>query len=144
MGLYREYCPRIPHRSRKLGRYVDVGRYTLIQILKKALLYYYRPNFVYYCVCAFERTFDRTSSSSWDSASLILLSGNSEQKLILHAIEQLIQFIVLDIHFRSLKYTAVIRISKNLSNFRFLSKRYNAITVCWCKRATSNSFQTCL
>lgn len=35
-----------------------------IRILKKALLYYYRPNFVYYCVCAFERTFDRTSSSS--------------------------------------------------------------------------------
>ena len=53
---------------------------------------------------------------------------------------------VLEIHFRSLKYTAVIRIRKNLSNFPF--KRYEAIrrlaTVCWCKQSTSNSFQTCL
>ena len=55
---------------------------------------------------------------------------------------------VLEIHFRSLKYRAVIRIRKNLSNFPF--KRYEAIrrlaswlgTVCWCKQSTSNSFQT--
>ena len=30
------------------------------------------------------------------------------------------------------------------SNFSFLSKRYKAITVCWCKNPTSNSFQMCL
>ena len=58
------------------------------------------------------------------------ISGNSEQKIILQTIEQLIQYTVLGIHFRSLKQTTVIRICKNLSNFLFLSKRYKAVTVC--------------
>ena len=53
---------------------------------------------------------------------------------------------VLEIHSRSLKYTAVIRICKYFSNFPF--KRYKVIrrlaTVCWCKQSISNSFQTCL
>ena len=53
---------------------------------------------------------------------------------------------VLEIHFRSWKYTAVIRIHKNLSNFPF--KRYKVIkwlaTVCWSKQSTSNNFQMCL
>ena len=66
------------------------------------------------------------------------------------------EYMVLEIHFRSLKYTAVIRICKNLSNFPF--KRYETIrqlvtawnynssmaTMCWCKQPTWNSFQTCL
>ena len=56
----------------------------------------------------------------------------------------LIQHTVLEIQFRSLKYTAVIRIRKSMSNFPFLSKRYKAITVCQCKQTTSNSFQVCL
>ena len=30
------------------------------------------------------------------------------------------------------------------SNFSFLSKRYKATALCWCKQPTSNSFQTCL
>ena len=51
---------------------------------------------------------------------------------------------VLEIHFQSLKYTAVFRIRKNLSTFPFLSKRHKAITVCRCKQPTSNSLQTCL
>ena len=42
------------------------------------------------------------------------------------------------------KYTAVIKICKNLSNFPFLSKLYKLITLCWCKEPTANSFQTCL
>ena len=48
------------------------------------------------------------------------ISGNSEQKTILHTTKQLIQYMVLGIQFRSLKYTAVIRIRKNLSNFPFI------------------------
>ena len=54
------------------------------------------------------------------------------------------QHTVLEIHFQSLKYTAVSRIRKNLSNFPLLSKRYKAITVCWCKQPTSDNFQRCL
>ena len=74
------------------------------------------------------------------------ISGNSERKIVLQTIEQLIQYMVLEINFRSLKYTAVIRIGKNLSNFPF--KRCEAIrrlaAVCRCKQSTSNIFQTCL
>ena len=70
------------------------------------------------------------------------ISGNSEQKTILHTTKQLIQYMVLGIQFRSLKYTAVIRIRKNLSNFPFIPKRYKARSLCWCKQPASNSFQT--
>ena len=52
------------------------------------------------------------------------------------------QYTVLEIHFRSLKYTSVIRLCNNLSNFSFLSKRYEARTKCWCIQPTPNSFQT--
>ena len=52
------------------------------------------------------------------------ISGNSEQKTILQTIKQLIQFTVLGIHFRSLKYMSVISIRKNLSNIPFLFKQY--------------------
>ena len=75
--------------------------------------------------------------------ALSRMSGNSEQKSILQTIKQLIQYTDLEIHIRSLKCTAVIRISKNLSNSPFLLKRYKAITMCWCKHPTSNSFKTC-
>ena len=81
-------------------------------------------------------------SSSCYSASLIQNIG--QFGAILKAIEQLMQYTVLQIQSRSLKYTAVIKIRNNLSNFPFLSKQYKAITVCWCKLPTSNSFQTCL
>ena len=51
---------------------------------------------------------------------------------------------VFEIQFWSLKYTAVIRIRKNLSNFPFLSKWYNTRQepVCQCKQPTENSFQS--
>ena len=42
------------------------------------------------------------------------------------------------------KHTTVIRIRKHLNNFPFLSKRYKAIAVCWCKQPTSKSVQMCL
>ena len=56
------------------------------------------------------------------SSALSGISRNSEQKTILQTTKQLIQFIVLEIQFRSLKYMTVIRICKNLSNIPFLSK----------------------
>ena len=62
-----------------------------------------------------------------------------EQKTILQRTKQLIQYIVLEIQLRSLKYAAAIRFRKN---FPFPSKGYKARTVCWCKQPTSNSFQT--
>ena len=49
--------------------------------------------------------------------------GNSEQKAILQTTKELIQYTVLQIQFRSLKYTTVIRIRKHLSNFPFRPKR---------------------
>ena len=63
--------------------------------------------------------------------TLSALSRISEQK-------------ILEIQCQSLKYTVVVKTRKNLSNNPFLSKRYQAITVFWCKQPTSNSFQTCL
>ena len=58
------------------------------------------------------------------------------------------QYTVLEIQSRSLRWTVVIKIRKILQkirkNFIFLSKRYKAIAVCWCKQPTSNSFETCL
>ena len=84
------------------------------------------------------------SYSSCFSASLIRNIGEFGLKNILQIIEQLIQYTVLEIHFGSLKYTAVISIRKNLSNFLLLFKWYKAITMWWCKQPTSNSFQTCL
>ena len=50
------------------------------------------------------------------------ISGNSEQKIILQTIEQLIQYTDLEIQFWSLKYKAVISIRKNLDNSPFISK----------------------
>ena len=70
------------------------------------------------------------------SASLIRNIEELEQKIILQTIEQLIQWPVLEILFRSLKYTVAIRILKNLSNFPFLPK-HQAIQVCWYKQPTS-------
>ena len=58
------------------------------------------------------------------------------------------QYTVLEIQSRSLRWTVVIKIRKILQkirkNFIFLSKRYKAIAVRWCKQPTSNSFETCL
>ena len=45
------------------------------------------------------------------------------EETILQNIEQLIQYLVLEIYFRPLKYMTVIRIRKNLSNIPFLYKR---------------------
>ena len=69
---------------------------------------------------------------SWTTLSRIL--GNLEQKTILQVIIQLIQYTVLEIQFPSLKYTAVIRIRKNLNNLPFLSKRYKGRTMGRCKQ----------
>ena len=88
--------------------------------------------YIYYCVCVKRITLCNCLCSSCYcfSASFIGNTGNSEQKIILQTIEQLIQYTVLEIHFWSLKYWAVIRLCKNLSKFPFLSKRCNAITMC--------------
>ena len=51
--------------------------------------------------------------------------GEFGAKNYLQTMEKLIQYMILEIHFRSLKYTAVNRIRKNLSNFSF--KRYEAM-----------------
>ena len=111
--------------------------------------YYINFNFAHktgsYCVCVERITLCNclrsSSSSSCSSARNIEEFG---AKIILQTIEQLTQYTILEIHFRSLEYTAVIRLRKSLSKFSFLSSRYKAIIVCWCKQPTSNSFQTCL
>ena len=66
------------------------------------------------------------SSSCCFSASVIRNIGEFGAKPLLQTTEQLMQYMVLGIHFRSLKYTTAIRIRKNLSNFPFLTKRYKA------------------
>ena len=69
------------------------------------------------------------------------ISGNSEQKDILQTVKKLIQCTVLEIQFRSWKYTIVIRIHRNLSNFPFLSKRYKGTRQLH-KVDVNNPFQT--
>ena len=51
-------------------------------------------------------------------------------KKLLQITEQ--QYTLLEIQFSSLKYTAVNRMDKVLSNFPLLSKRNKARSVCWC------------
>ena len=51
------------------------------------------------------------------------------------------KYTVLGIQFWPLKYTNVIRIHKNLSNFPFLTQAITRIVI-WSKQPTSNSFQT--
>ena len=83
---------------------------------------------LFYCVCVNRLTLCNCLCSSPSSSralpALSGISGNSEQKTILQTTEQLIQFTVLEIQFRSFKYTTVIRIRKNLSNLPVLSKRW--------------------
>ena len=50
------------------------------------------------------------------------MSGNLEQKTISRTIEQLMQWAVLEIQFRSLECMVFIRMRKSLSNFPSLSK----------------------
>ena len=71
--------------------------------------------------------------------------GIRGEQLFLQTIKHLLQYTVLEIQLRSLKYMVVTRIRKNLENLSipFVPKRYKAI-VCWCKQTTSNSFQMCL
>ena len=96
----------------------------------------------YYCVCMKHITLCNClcSSSSRDSASVIQNIREFEAKNYfidhwtankIHGFRDSVQ---------SLKYMAVIRIRKNLSNFPFLSKRYKVRTVCWCKTTHFKQF----
>ena len=74
------------------------------------------------CLCSSSPS-SPSPRSSRDFASVV---GNIEKfgaKTILQTTKQLIQFVVLEIQFRSLKYMTVISIRKNLSNISFLSNR---------------------
>ena len=82
-----------------------------------------------FCVCVKYITLcNCLYSSPFPSHSSLVLSGilgNLEEKTILQTTKQLIQFTVLEIHFQSLEYMAVIRIRKTLSNIPFhTSKRW--------------------
>ena len=69
------------------------------------------------CLCS------SSPSSPSRSSALSGISENLEQKTISQTTKQIIQFRVLEIQFRPLKYMTGIRIRKNLSNIPFLSKR---------------------
>ena len=100
---------------------------------------------IYFCVCVKRITLCNclcSSSSCCFPASVIRILGNSEQKNSLQTIEQLMQYTVLEIQFRSVKHTTVLRIRKNLETFHSYPSDNKARTVCWCKQPTSNSFQT--
>ena len=84
----------------------------------------------FYCVCMQCKTFfSCLYSSSCGSSSLIRNIGEFGAKNILQTIEQLMQYMILEIQSWSLKYMFVIKIRKNLCNFPLLSKRYKAMTV---------------
>ena len=81
-----------------------------------------------YCVCVKRITLcnclcSSSPSSPSRSSALSGISENLEQKTISQTTKQIIQFRVLEIQFRPLKYMTGIRIRKNLSNIPFLSKR---------------------
>ena len=72
---------------------------------------------VYFCVCVERNTLSIclcSSSSSCDSASLIRNIGKFRVKSYFadHRTAYTVQYTVLDTHFRSLKYTSIIRIPK--------------------------------
>ena len=99
----------------------------------------------FYCVCMQCKTFfSCLHSSSCGSASLIRNIGEFGAKNILQTIEQLMQYMILEIQSWSLKYMFVIKIRKNLSNFPLLSKRYKAMTVCWRKKTPQTVLNVCI
>ena len=99
-----------------------------------------------YCLCVERTTLFNCLIffSSCFSASLIQIIGESGAKTILQTIEQPTQYTVLEIQFRSLKYTVVIRTWKNVSQLPPLSRRCKVIKVYWYKQPTLHSFQTCI
>ena len=101
--------------------YLEILYWRIIKFENKIFFFFF------VCVCVKRITLCNCLCSSPSfpprSSALSGISRNSEQKTILQTSEQLIQFIVLEIQFRSLKYMTVIRICKNLSNIPFLSKR---------------------
>ena len=91
--------------------------------------------------------------SPWTSCSPSLLlvtlqafsgiSRNSEQKIILQTTKQLIQFRVLEIQFRPLKYISAIRIRKKFEQHPIpIQAIATRPEQCWWKKPTSNSFET--
>ena len=97
-----------------------------LEILYWRIIKFENKIFFFFFVCVKRITLCNCLCSSPSfprSSALSGISRNSEQKTILQTTKQLIQFIVLEIQFRSLKYMTVIRICKNLSNIPFLSKR---------------------
>ena len=102
-----KYISRIECSWRKFGTWIWIGVDTYCVCVKRITL----------CNCLCSRC-------CCFSASLIRNIGEFGAKIILQTMGQLIQYVVLEIHFWSLKYT-VVMIRKNLSNFPF--KRYEAI-----------------
>ena len=89
------------------------------------IVHYARPTrYLAYCVCVKGITLcNCLCSSSRHFASVIRNIEKFGAKTILQTNEQLMQFTVLEMWFRSLKNMAVISIRKNLKNIPFLSKR---------------------
>ena len=99
--------------------------------------------FASYCVCVKRITLcNCLCSSSSFSASIIwnIWEFRAKNYFTNHQTANTIHR--LEIHFRSLKHTTVVRIRKNLETFHSYASDNKAITVCWCKKPTSNSFQT--
>ena len=108
----------------------DIGFWEFKKYKNINIVHYVRPTrYLAYCVCVKGITLcnclcsSSPSSSSRHFTSVIRNIEKFGAKTILQTKEQLIQFTVLKIWFRSLKYMAVISIRKNLKNITFLSKR---------------------
>ena len=108
----------------------DIGFWEFKKYKNINIVHYARPTrYLAYCVCVKGITLcnclcsSSPSSSSRHFTSVIRNIEKFGAKTILQTKEQLIQFTVLKIWFRSLKYMAVISIRKNLKNIPFLSKR---------------------
>ena len=100
-----------------------LGDLSLYVGVSFSYFYYY-----YYCACVKRITLcnclSSSSPSSCNFARAIRNIGKFGAKNCFTD-EQLIQYTVLEIQFRSLKYMAVIRIHNNLSNFPFFSETHH-------------------
>ena len=108
----------------------DLVRIFWYYILMSFLFYDHYEPVMGWCILAFLRVRDTHNTLQLSAIFFFFflpvvsrISRNSEQKTVLQIIEQLTQYTLLEIQFRSLKYTSVTRVCKNLSYFPFPPKQ---------------------
>ena len=120
LGLFTDACRLYKQRKRKkkIARAVQFTRCVILNnyilTLNQVVIRYY------FDCCVYVKRITLCDCNCFAFLLLVVfvpalsgMSGNSEKKIILQTNKQLLQYTVLEIHFRSLKYMVVTRIRKH-------------------------------